>query len=188
MMRGSLGVFTRERRLRRYRTGIFLATAEPELIRKVLERLKAELPHIEFTPVGPRAYDKIFAGLGKPLWLEDLKVKPWGVVKCLRRERFDIAAVVLAGRPTFLKPKLLTFLLNPARFLIFNENADSFVLDRAHWSTAWRQLIRRCRFLHPGPLLFVPFGFSYLLVRTLRLVLSGRVRFSRPQTKGATSN
>lgn len=174
-MRGGMSVFTRERRLKRYRTGVFLATAEPELIQKVLVRVREELPNVEFTPVGPRAYDGIFTGLGKPLWLDDLKLKPWHALRHLRCQRFDIAAVVLAGRPTFFKPKLLTFLLNPLRFVIFNENADSFVLDRAHWGTAWKQLVRRCRFFHLGPLLFVPFGFSYLLIRTIRLALSGKV-------------
>lgn len=174
-MRGSLSVLTRERDLQRYRIGIFIASAEPELIEKVLTTLKEEFPQVSFTPVGPRTYHEILAGFCKPLWLEDLKLRPWHTLKYLRRQRFDIAAVVLAGRPTFFKPKLLTFLINPARFIIFNENADSFVLDRAHWSTAWRQLSRRCRVFHPGPLLFVPFGFSYLLVRMLRLALSGRL-------------
>lgn len=177
-MRGSLSVLTRERDLQRYRTGIFVATAEPELIESVLATLKEEFPKVKFTPVGPRAYDEIFRGLDKPLWLEDLKVNPWQALRHLRRQGFEIAAVVLAGRPTFSKLKLLTFLLNPARFVVFNENADSFALDRAHWSTAARQCILRCRFLHPGPLLFVPFGLAYLLWRLLRLNLSGRVMLS----------
>jgi hypothetical protein len=177
-MRGVLSVFTRERSFNRFRTGVFLATAEPELIQKVLVRLKEEWPNVDFTLLGPRAYDDIFSGFGSPLWLEDVKLEPWHALKRLRRERFDIAAVVLAGRPTFLKPKLLTFLLNPLRFIIFNENADGFLFDRTHWSTAGRQMVRRCRFLHAGPVLFVPFGFSYLLLRTVGLALSRQVRLS----------
>jgi hypothetical protein len=178
-MRGWMSVFARERNLQRYRKGVFVATAEPELIRKVLPVLKEEFPNLEFTFVGPRAYQEVFQSSGKSLWLEDLKLSPLQALTDLRKQHFDVAAVVLAGRPTFFKPKLMAFLLNPARFVVFNENADSFAFDRSHWKAAWSQVFRRSRFSHPGPVLFIPFGFLYLLFRVLHLSFSGRLHRSQ---------
>jgi len=182
-MRGWLSLFTRERNLQRYRTGIFMATAEPELIRKALGTLRQQFLEVDFTLVGPRAYDEVFRGAGKPLWLEDLKLNPLRALSRLRKQRFEIAAVVLAGRPTFFKPKLMTFFLNPARFVVFNETADGFALDLAHWKLAGSQFFRRSRFVRPGAIFFFPFGLLYLLLRMLRLRFSGRVQLSAPSRK-----
>jgi|SRR5581483_3697616 hypothetical protein len=175
-MRGWLTLFTTERKLDRYRTGIFLATAEAELVEKVLLSLDERFPNVRFVVVGPRAYSGIFADRGTPLWLEDFKNEPLKWLRKLRRENFDLAVAVFAGRPTFRKPKLATLLLRPRRFVIYTENVDSFELDRAHWKTAFAQLFCRSRLLHPGPLLFVPFGLLYLLGRTLKFRIEGRVR------------
>jgi hypothetical protein len=177
-MRGWLTLFTRERRIKRYATGIFIATAEPELTGKVLTRLSEDFPHISFTLLGPRSYNELFTARGTPMWLEDIKAAPLRSLRKLRQQKFDLAIAVFNGRPTFRKPKLATFLLNPSRFVFYNENADALVLERGQRRAAAAHLMKHSHFLHFGPLLFVPFGFLYLVGRTLRLKVRGQLQLS----------
>jgi hypothetical protein len=182
-MRGWLTLLTRERKLHTYRTGVFLATAEPELVKTVLHRLGEEFPDVSFTLLGPRSYSELFAGKGTPVWLEDLKAAPLPSIAQLRNHKFDLAILILAGRPTFRKLKLAALFLNPRRFVMYNNKADSFVFDRLHGRAALSYLVRRSRYLHCGPILFVPFGFVYLACRTLLLRFQGRLQSDPPTSK-----
>lgn len=60
----------------------------------------------------------------------------------LRRERYDVAAVVLSGKPTFRKLKLLPWLVGARHRLIFNENLDCFYSSPIRLG---RLLLRRLR-------------------------------------------
>src|ERR1041385_3594344 len=102
-MRGWLTLLTRERKLHTYRTGVFLATAEPDLVKTVLQRLGEEFPDTSFTLLGPRSYSELFAGKGTPVWLEDVKAAPVARIAHLRNQKFDLALLILSGRPTFRK-------------------------------------------------------------------------------------
>jgi hypothetical protein len=175
-MRGWLTLLTKEKQLKKYRTGLFVATAEPELIGKVLTQVLEDFPAVSFTFAAPRDYSQLFEGRGETVWLEDIKTKPFRSIAHLRSKAFDLAVAVFAGRPTFRKPKLATFLVNPKRFIFYNEHADRIVLDRTHGRVAAAHFIEHSRYLNPGQILFIPFGFLYLAVRILCLRAQGRLQ------------
>ncbi len=109
----------------------------------------------------------------------------WALLRELRAQRHPVVAVLSSGDPTMAPWKWATAAMLPAKFLIVNENADFFWLDRGHWSnlvalgkqrsglggeSAVRTLFRFVAY---------PFAFVYLLayaawvhtVRALRLLL-----------------
>ena len=174
-MRGWVTLFTEERNWKQYRTGVLVATAEPGLVARTLSKLMQDFGQVEFTLLGPRAYEKLFTGKGSCIWLEDFKAKPLHVLKDLRKRRFDLAFVVLDGQPIFRKARLTTFLLRPLRFIICNENTDWFPVDRRHWKDVFLPFRRQARWFFSGSFL-VPFGFGYLVLRTIRLCALGRLQ------------
>jgi hypothetical protein len=174
-MRGWLSLFTRESGCQRYRTGIVVASAEPDIIRNVLQRVQLEFPGVSFSFLGPRAYERLTENKLRAVWLEDAKVSPLRWLLGTRRQRFDMAVMVWAGQPTFRKAKLAGLLLNPRRWVIYDENADEILVDRAHWRRLVRLIASRWNRHRPGPMLH-PLGWIYLFVTTARLARrAGRI-------------
>jgi hypothetical protein len=180
-MRGLLTLLTSENNLRRYRSGIFLASAAPELVKRVLPLIQQEMPDATFAYLAPMAYAPLFSSGAETVWLDDVKAEPVRTLLGLRRRKFDVVVLLLTGNPTFRKPKLASLVLNPNRFVIFNENADVLIADRRRWNGLRRLVVRRTKMYYLGSLLFFPFGLLYLLGRTLWLV--SRARRRRPLTR-----
>ncbi len=168
-MRGCFSLLTREADVNRYRTGIFVASAEPDVISKVLVELERKFPQLTFTYLAPFMYRDLLMGRGEAVWIDDVKAHPARSLRELRERKFDVAFLVLAGRPTFRKAKLAGFLLNPRRLVICTEDGSSFLADRAHWKAMLRHIRARWKRYPAGAVLFVPFGFLYLAGRTLWL-------------------
>jgi len=179
-MRGLLSLLTNETDLKRYRSGIFLASAAPELVKRVLSLIQEEMPDVTFAYLAPMAYAHLFAHDAETVWLEEVKAEPVRALLGLRRRKFDVVMLLLTGTPTFRKLKLASLVLKPNRFIIFNENADLLIVDRRRWNDLRRLAVRRTKMYYPGSLLFYPFGLLYLLGRTLWLV--ARARRRRPLT------
>lgn len=193
-MRGWFSLFTKLGDPRTYQNGIFVASAEPDVMTKVLPALHKRFPKVSFTFLASRAYAERFSWMGEAfnkaevLWIEEMKANPIRSLAALRKRRFDLCIVVLPGRPTFLMSKLAAFWLNTRKILVYNENGDSFSVDRADW----RYLLWHARFRLrklPSMSFFYPFGFTYLLGRTLWLyvrskVLTGMRNRSEPPSCG----
>jgi Methyltransferase domain len=150
-MRGLLSLFSTEHDLRRYCTGVFIASAEDDVITKVLPILPNQFPQVSFTFITPQAYAGLFSSPGETLWTEEIKSKPLRWLASLRKRKFDLCIVLLAGRPTYRKTKLAALLLNARRTVAYDQNGDSFELDRAHWKVlltrmgCWKVLSRNER-------------------------------------------
>lgn len=57
----------------------------------------------------------------------------WRLLREIRSQRHAITAVVCANSPLMASWRTAALLLFPSKFLIVNENADFFWLDRGHW-------------------------------------------------------
>ncbi len=179
-MRGLLTLLTKESNLKRYRSGIVLASAAPELVKRVLPLIQEEMPDVTFTYLAPTAYAHLFSPAAESVWLEEVKAEAVRTLLGLRRRKFDVVILLLTGTPTFRKLKLASLVLKPNRFIIFNENADVLIADRRRWNDLRKLAVRRTKMYYPGSLLFFPFGLLYLVGRTLWLV--SRARRRRPLT------
>jgi hypothetical protein len=168
-MRGWLTVLTKESAVSRYRTGIFVASSEPDVAKRAFDHVQSNFSQLSLAFLAPSAYSELLAGRAQPFWTEDLRAHPIQSLRALRKLNFDLAFVLLAGRPTFHKAKLAAFLLNTRRVVIYTEDGNSIVVDRAHWNALIRLLRNQCRFCRVGSILFIPFGFLYLLGRTFWL-------------------
>ncbi len=168
-MRGWLSILTCEGDAGGYHSGLFVASAELDVISKARPALARRWPYVRFTVLAPQGYAPEFAGQPEILWLEELKSRPVRSLVGLRRRKFDLCVVLFAGRPTFRKLKIAALLLNARRTVFYNENGDLIILDRRHWRQLLAHMSRRMGRSHSS-LLFFPFGFLYLLMRTLWLV------------------
>lgn len=172
-MRGCLSPFTIERNPGAYRSGLFLASAELDVIGKVRPIMAKHWPHVNFTVVAPQGYAHEFGSEANVLWLERVKSAPLKSLRDLRRRKVDLCVVLWAGRPTFRKLKAAALFLNARRVVIYNENGDSVIMDAAHWMSLCTHILRRAKGHQPFTL-FLPFGFSYLVVRTFWLSLRAK--------------
>ena len=174
-MRGWLSFLTIEREACGHRTGLFVASAELDVIQRVRPALSQRWPTVEFTYLAPEGFAGEFHNDREVLWLEQLKLHPLRSLFALRRRKFDLCIVLSAGRPTFRKLKFSTLWLNARRTVVYDENGGSIVMDRAHWKQMCAhvaQRVGRSRSLS----FFYPIGFIYLSLRTSWLI--ARSRFS----------
>jgi hypothetical protein len=179
-MRGWLSLFTRTNDLGTYRTCVFVASAEPDLIAKILPSLHEHFPKISFTYLTSLAYAERFPWManafknGDVLWIESLKANPIRSLGSLRKRRFDLCIAVWNGRPTFLMSKVAAFWLNTRKLLVYDENGNAFAVDRENWKHMLAHVRFRLR-KFPSVSLFYPLGFPYLLGRTLYLYARGKI-------------
>lgn len=164
-MRGLITLFTREKNLTRYRTGVFVASTERDILEILLPQLADRFPGVVFTMLAPEAYANIVQPYGKLWGQEGLSSRPLAALAALRRSQFDVCVVTLGGRPTFRKTKLAALFFNVHRMFMYDEHGDVIPLDCGHWHALVAHLFSRCTRLHFGALFF-PFGFTYLLIRT----------------------
>jgi hypothetical protein len=172
-MRGWLSLFTNDTDPTAYKSGLFLASAEMDVITKVRPSMAKQWPRVNFTILAPQAYADEFRAEPEVLWLEQVRSTPLHTLRSLRSRKFDLCVVLLPGRPTFRKLKLSALFLNARRVIIYNENGDSIGMDRAHWKSLGAHLMNRATGPQPYTF-FVPFGFSYLALRTFWLTLRAK--------------
>jgi hypothetical protein len=175
-MRGWLSLFTTEPHESDHRTGLFVASAELDVIQRVHPVLVQRWPTVEFTYLAPEHYADEFCSESEVLCSEHLRLHPVRSLLALRRRKFDLCVVLFAGRPTFRKLKLSALWLSARRTVLYNDNGDSVVMDRAHWKQVLVQ-VAYIMMLSRRLSLFYPVGFIYLGIRTLWL--STRSKFAR---------
>lgn len=185
-MRGWLTVTTRENSLSTYRTGILVASAEPELVKIVHDHIRSRFPVLDLAFLAPSSYGEFLVGLGQRFWIDEMKRHPARSLSELRKHEFDLAFVLLDGRPTFRKAKIAAFLLNSRRVIIYTGDGNSIVVDRAHWKALLQFWHNRGKAFRLGSVLFIPFGFLYLLARTVWLCRR-RQKVNRPATNDENS-
>ena len=173
-MRGFSSLFTKEGNARKYGTGLFVASAEADVISKAKPEIAKRWPAVKFTYLAAEGHADEFQGEKDVLWLERVKLTPLRSLAELRRRRFDLCIVLWSGRPTFRKLKLAPWLVNASRVVVYNEHGGSVVVDRVHWKQLLAHMSRRVRRSHPYTLFF-PFGLVYLLGRTFWLSARARL-------------
>jgi SAM-dependent methyltransferase len=142
-MRGCLSFFTKEADLASYRTGVFVASAEPDVVYRSLSTLGKRFPQVSFTFLVPKGYAGPFSWPGPVIWMEQIKTNPLGWLASFRRRKFDLCIVLFGGRPTFRKTKLAALLLNARSTFVQDENGDAFLLNLAHWKSVMAHMRRR---------------------------------------------
>jgi hypothetical protein len=171
-MRGLFSLLTRGRNSSDYKTGIFVASSDPDVTTLALAKVNEQLSHLSFAFVAPRLYAKMLPKQRELIALDTIKAQvPRSVVQ-LRARRFDLCVVLLPGRPSFSKAKLLAFLLNTRRIFVFNEHNEFIPLDASHLSyLPWHLTLRLWR---RAKKILVPFGIPYLVYQALKLKLRAR--------------
>lgn len=105
----------------------------------------------------------------------------WRLLREIRNRRHEVCAILCADDGTMSPWRSAVLALLPAKFLIVNENADFFWLDRAHFSNLSQLALSRAGLLGDSAvrvaahLLLFPFTLTYLLlyagyVHTVRLI------------------
>ena len=67
----------------------------------------------------------------------------WELLWRIRCERHAVTAIICSGSPIMMAWKMATLILLPSKFLIINENADFFWLDRSQLSALTNLLTQR---------------------------------------------
>ena len=93
----------------------------------------------------------------------------WSLLRTLRRERHATAALLAGGDPIMAPWRWATLVVLPAKFLVVNENADFFWLDRGNLATLGSFLQQRSGLGDESAIrslariVLLPFAFCYLL-------------------------
>lgn len=94
----------------------------------------------------------------------------WRLLREIRNRRHEVCAILCADDGTMSPWRSAVLALLPAKFLIVNENADFFWLDRAHFSNLSQLALSRAGLLGDSAvrvaahLLLFPFTLTYLLL------------------------
>jgi hypothetical protein len=92
------------------------------------------------------------------------------LVRELRTQNYTIAAIICSNEPTLNKWKWALVAALPAKFLVINENGDSFWLDRGHWANIRQFVKHRAGVANAGivrataRVVVFPLTLSYLLL------------------------
>jgi hypothetical protein len=121
---------------------ILLVESGPrELGQKAVERLRAVFPEARIDVLCCISTSP--DGVERSWRVQDHAASRWSLVKALRRERHPVAAVLMAGDGIMAPWRWATLAALPAKFLIVNENADFFWLDRGHLGPLTQFIQRR---------------------------------------------
>lgn len=102
--------------------------------------------------------------------VNDYRERRGSLARELRASRYSVAGILCSDERILSKWKWTLVLALPAKFLIINENADYFWLDRDHWANIRLFIRHRAGFADAGivrmlaRLVAYPFTFSYLLL------------------------
>jgi hypothetical protein len=114
-------------------------------------------------------------GLGKPshlVWNVTVRQGQrarWALLREIRAQRHTVAAVLCADSPILALWRLAALVFLPAKFLIVNENADFFWLDRGNWRVLVKFVLHRSGILQESAvratarLAAFPFTLVFLL-------------------------
>ena len=97
----------------------------------------------------------------------------WRLLRRIRAKRYPVTAIICADSPLLGPWKMAALALFPSKFLIINENADFFWLDRAHRGDVKQFLLHRTGLLEGSSpqkvaaILLFPFAFAYFLAYAL---------------------
>ncbi len=97
----------------------------------------------------------------------------WRLLRRIRAKHHPVTAIICAGSPILGPWKMAALALFPSKFVIINENADFFWLDRGHRGDVKRFLLHRTGMLEGSAprkvaaILVLPFAFAYLLAYAL---------------------
>ena len=112
-------------------TRILLVESGPrELGQTAVQRLRSVFPDAEIDVLC--CISTAPEGVARTWRVQDHAARRWTLVRELRRERHPVAAVLMGGDGIMAPWRWATLAALPAKFLIVNENADFFWLDRGH--------------------------------------------------------
>jgi hypothetical protein len=110
------------------------------------------------------------AGFARIYNVNEYERRRLSLARELRANRYTVAGMLCSGEPILNTWKWVLAAALPAKFLVINENADYFWLDRGHWP-AIRQFVKHRAGLADAGIVralarvvIFPFTFSYLLL------------------------
>lgn len=117
----------------------------------------------------------------------------WRVLREIRARRHAITAVVCANSPLMASWRTAALLLFPSKFLIVNENADFFWLDRGHWRNLLQLWMHRSGVFEESAvraaarLAAFPFTLTFLVAYAAYVHCARRVRLIWRRVGGKTA-
>jgi hypothetical protein len=110
------------------------------------------------------------AGFARIYNVNEYRERRGSLTRELRGNRYAVAGIFCSRERILSKWKWGLVLALPAKFLVINENADYFWLDRSHWANIRRFIKARAGFSDAGivraaaRVVILPFTVSYLLL------------------------
>ncbi len=110
----------------------------------------------------------------------------WALLRTLRREKHSVTAMLCAGDAIMRPWRFALLAILRAKFLIVNENADFFWLDRGNLRAIFHFLLKRTGLRDPfaartlARLALFPFTLAYLLAFAARVHIVRALRLARP--------
>ena len=110
------------------------------------------------------------AGFARIFNVNDYRERRGSLARELRTGHYAVAGILCSGERILSKWKWALVLMLPAKFLVINENADYFWLDRGHWPNIRQFIKHRAGFSDAGivrtfgRVVAYPCTFSYLLL------------------------
>ena len=148
---------------------LLVESGSRQITESVISRIRSQfgetVPIDLFTcfPGSPTGFAKIYN-------VNDYQQRRASLARQLRANRYAVAGIVCSAERILSIWKWVLVLALPAKFLVINENADYFWLDRGHWANIRLFIRHRAGFADAGivrtfaRMVAYPFTFSYLLL------------------------
>ncbi len=115
----------------------------------------------------------------------------WRMLRRLRRERHELAAVLCSDTPLLGAWKIALVAALPAKIVLVDEDGEFIWLDRSHWRQALDLAVSRSGIRNPefarrvGQVLMLPFGLCILLAFAARVHAGRLLRATRADRPAA---
>ena len=156
---------------------------------QIVAHLQNRFPKAQFTYVARREYLQFFPDGADVRLTSEIKKAPFRGLWNIRRQKFDVAVLMLTGQPGFRGPKLWALFTNYRTLLVYNENIESSTWCRANWRVILRHIgWRLTEKGFPGftvsvlTVFLFPLGIVYLLVYTSWATFRSRIRMFASKT------
>ena len=120
---------------------LLVESGSPRILKMVLPRLQEKFAGVPIDLV--TCFPAPPGGLADIYNVNDYRggKRRLALARALRSRGYGIAGIVCSGEPILTKWKWALAAALPAKFLVINENGDTFWLDRGHWRNI-RQFVK----------------------------------------------
>jgi hypothetical protein len=149
---------------------LLVESGSPRILKMVLPRLREKFAGVPIDLV--TCFPAPPGGLANIYNVNDYRggKRRLALARELRSRDYAIAGIVCSGEPILTKWKWALAAALPAKFLVINENGDTFWLDRGHWRNIRQFVKHRAGLADAGivraaaRMVVFPFTLLYLLL------------------------